>query len=108
MTGPEPPAARERLQGSVGGRANGDKSGRRIVSKPRPSCEWPREENPAVVGLILGEACGKAAPEQPPRGRSSSVTSQVSSPAEQADETVVGEQRKEPGAKDVRRLDRVI
>jgi 2-oxoglutarate ferredoxin oxidoreductase subunit alpha len=39
------------------------------------------------------------------------VTSQVSSPAEQADgtdETVVGAQRKPVGAKDVRRLDRVI
>jgi 2-oxoglutarate ferredoxin oxidoreductase subunit alpha len=39
------------------------------------------------------------------------VTSQVSSPAEQADgtdETVVGAQRKPAGAKDVRRLDRVI
>jgi len=36
------------------------------------------------------------------------VTSQVSSPAEQADATVVGEQRKPGGAKDVRRLDRVI
>jgi 2-oxoglutarate ferredoxin oxidoreductase subunit alpha len=35
------------------------------------------------------------------------VTSQVS-PAEQADETVVGEQRKPGGTKDVRRLDRVI
>src|SRR5215212_5952801 len=47
------------------------------------------------------------APRQPPRGRSSSVT-QVSSPAEQADGTVLGEQRKEVGVKDVRRLDRVI
>ncbi|MFD6190565.1 2-oxoacid:acceptor oxidoreductase subunit alpha [Streptomyces sp. NPDC060275] len=39
------------------------------------------------------------------------MTSQVSSPAEQADgtdETVVGAQRKPVGAKDVRRLDRVI
>jgi 2-oxoglutarate ferredoxin oxidoreductase subunit alpha len=36
------------------------------------------------------------------------VTSQVSSPAEQADGTVVGEQRKPGGTKDVRRLDRVI
>ncbi|AZQ36700.1 2-oxoacid:acceptor oxidoreductase subunit alpha [Streptomyces cyaneochromogenes] len=36
------------------------------------------------------------------------MTSQVSSPAEQADEAVVGEQRKPAGAKDVRRLDRVI
>jgi len=36
------------------------------------------------------------------------VTSQVSSPAEQADEAVVGEQRKAAGTKDVRRLDRVI
>ncbi|WLW52952.1 2-oxoacid:acceptor oxidoreductase subunit alpha [Streptomyces sp. YU58] len=36
------------------------------------------------------------------------MTSQVSSPAEQADGTVVGEQRKAAGAKDVRRLDRVI
>ncbi|MFI6038702.1 2-oxoacid:acceptor oxidoreductase subunit alpha [Streptomyces sp. NPDC051315] len=36
------------------------------------------------------------------------MTSQVSSPAEQADETVVGEQRKPGGTKDVRRLDRVI
>ena len=36
------------------------------------------------------------------------MTSQVSSPAEQADEAVVGEQRKEAGVKDVRRLDRVI
>jgi 2-oxoglutarate ferredoxin oxidoreductase subunit alpha len=36
------------------------------------------------------------------------VTSKVSSPTEQADEAVVGEQRKPPGAKDVRRLDRVI
>jgi 2-oxoglutarate ferredoxin oxidoreductase subunit alpha len=36
------------------------------------------------------------------------VTSQVSSPAEQADEAVVGEQRKPAGTKDVRRLDRVI
>nr|WP_206328161.1 2-oxoacid:acceptor oxidoreductase subunit alpha [Streptomyces sp. S3(2020)] len=43
-----------------------------------------------------------------PRRRSSSVTSQVSSPAEQADEAVVGEQRKPAGTKDVRRLDRVI
>ncbi|MFH9729383.1 2-oxoacid:acceptor oxidoreductase subunit alpha [Streptomyces sp. NPDC017260] len=36
------------------------------------------------------------------------MTSQVSSPAEQADGSVVGEQRKPGGAKDVRRLDRVI
>ncbi|MCX4576799.1 2-oxoacid:acceptor oxidoreductase subunit alpha [Streptomyces sp. NBC_01571] len=36
------------------------------------------------------------------------MTSQVSSPAEQADESVVGEQRNPAGAKDVRRLDRVI
>ncbi|GGV27337.1 2-oxoacid:acceptor oxidoreductase subunit alpha [Streptomyces spectabilis] len=36
------------------------------------------------------------------------MTSQVSSPAEQADEAVVGEQRKPAGEKDVRRLDRVI
>ncbi|MFF5520669.1 hypothetical protein, partial [Streptomyces coeruleorubidus] len=36
------------------------------------------------------------------------MTSQVSSPAEQADEAVLGEQRKAAGAKDVRRLDRVI
>ncbi|WP_217245537.1 2-oxoacid:acceptor oxidoreductase subunit alpha [Streptomyces sp. AC602_WCS936] len=36
------------------------------------------------------------------------MTSQVSSPAEQADGTVVGEQRKPAGAKDVRRLNRVI
>ncbi|MFI1003665.1 2-oxoglutarate ferredoxin oxidoreductase subunit alpha, partial [Streptomyces galbus] len=36
------------------------------------------------------------------------MTSQVSSPAEQADGTVVGEQRKPAGTKDVRRLDRVI
>ncbi|MFE7811423.1 2-oxoacid:acceptor oxidoreductase subunit alpha [Streptomyces sp. NPDC057433] len=36
------------------------------------------------------------------------MTSQVSSPAEQADGTVPGEQRKAAGTKDVRRLDRVI
>ncbi|WP_333772943.1 2-oxoacid:acceptor oxidoreductase subunit alpha [Streptomyces sp. IBSBF 3136] len=36
------------------------------------------------------------------------MTSQVSSPAEQADAAIVGEQRKPGGAKDVRRLDRVI
>ncbi|WP_369177474.1 2-oxoacid:acceptor oxidoreductase subunit alpha [Streptomyces mutabilis] len=36
------------------------------------------------------------------------MTSQVSSPAEQADGTAVGEQRKPAGAKDVRRLNRVI
>ncbi|MCI3932408.1 2-oxoacid:acceptor oxidoreductase subunit alpha [Streptomyces sp. AN091965] len=36
------------------------------------------------------------------------MTSQVSSPAEQADEAVVGEQRRPAGEKDVRRLDRVI
>ncbi|MEV5435326.1 2-oxoacid:acceptor oxidoreductase subunit alpha [Streptomyces sp. NPDC052682] len=36
------------------------------------------------------------------------MTSQVSSPAEQADKAVAGEQRKAAGAKDVRRLDRVI
>ncbi|MGW3668921.1 2-oxoacid:acceptor oxidoreductase subunit alpha [Streptomyces sp. NPDC005141] len=36
------------------------------------------------------------------------MTSKVSSPTEQADEAVVGEQRKPPGTKDVRRLDRVI
>ncbi|MET8789605.1 2-oxoacid:acceptor oxidoreductase subunit alpha [Streptomyces pseudogriseolus] len=36
------------------------------------------------------------------------MTSQVSSPAEQTDGTVVGEQRTAAGAKDVRRLDRVI
>ncbi|WP_217143417.1 2-oxoacid:acceptor oxidoreductase subunit alpha [Streptomyces sp. AC627_RSS907] len=36
------------------------------------------------------------------------MTSQVSSAAEQADGSVVGEQRKPVGAKDVRRLDRVI
>ncbi|WP_155056473.1 2-oxoacid:acceptor oxidoreductase subunit alpha [Streptomyces blattellae] len=36
------------------------------------------------------------------------MTSQVSSPAEQADEAVVGEQRKPAGEKDIRRLDRVI
>ncbi len=36
------------------------------------------------------------------------MTSQVSSPAEQADGSVVGEQRKPAGAKDVRRLNRVI
>ncbi|MFG2271712.1 2-oxoacid:acceptor oxidoreductase subunit alpha [Streptomyces chartreusis] len=36
------------------------------------------------------------------------MTSQVSSPSEQADEAVVGEQRKPAGTKDVRQLDRVI
>ncbi|MFI8857622.1 2-oxoglutarate ferredoxin oxidoreductase subunit alpha, partial [Streptomyces prasinus] len=36
------------------------------------------------------------------------MTSQVSSPAEQADGTVLGEQRKAAGGKDVRRLNRVI
>ncbi|MFJ3303625.1 2-oxoacid:acceptor oxidoreductase family protein, partial [Streptomyces sp. NPDC086549] len=36
------------------------------------------------------------------------MTSQVSSPAEHADEAVVGEQRKPGGAKGVKRLDRVI
>ncbi|MEF9905707.1 2-oxoacid:acceptor oxidoreductase subunit alpha [Streptomyces sp. P9-A2] len=36
------------------------------------------------------------------------MTSQVSSPAEQTDGTVLGEQRKAAGGKDVRRLDRVI
>ncbi|MFF7900340.1 2-oxoacid:acceptor oxidoreductase subunit alpha [Streptomyces sp. NPDC088817] len=36
------------------------------------------------------------------------MTSQVSSPAEQADGAVVGEQRRATGTKDVRRLDRVI
>ncbi|MFI6205495.1 2-oxoacid:acceptor oxidoreductase subunit alpha [Streptomyces sp. NPDC051041] len=36
------------------------------------------------------------------------MTSQVSSPAEQADEAVVAERRTPAGAKDVRRLDRVI
>ncbi|MFE1286574.1 2-oxoacid:acceptor oxidoreductase subunit alpha [Streptomyces sp. NPDC058751] len=36
------------------------------------------------------------------------MTSKVSSPTEQTDEAVVGEQRKPPGAKDVRRVDRVI
>ncbi|MCW5254618.1 MULTISPECIES: 2-oxoacid:acceptor oxidoreductase subunit alpha [unclassified Streptomyces] len=36
------------------------------------------------------------------------MTSQVSSPAEHADGTVVGEQRQPAGTKDVRRLDRVI
>ena len=36
------------------------------------------------------------------------MTSQVSRTAEQAEETVVGEQRKPAGTKDVRRLDRVI
>ncbi|MGM0351131.1 2-oxoacid:acceptor oxidoreductase subunit alpha [Streptomyces sp. Adlamb9] len=36
------------------------------------------------------------------------MTSQVSSPTEQADGSVVGEQRKPGGTKDVRRLDRVI
>ncbi|CAL9527586.1 2-oxoacid:acceptor oxidoreductase subunit alpha [Streptomyces sp. enrichment culture] len=36
------------------------------------------------------------------------MTSKVSSPAEQADGTVVGEQRRPAGAKDVRRVDRVI
>ncbi|CAM5697479.1 2-oxoacid:acceptor oxidoreductase subunit alpha OS=Streptomyces alboniger OX=132473 GN=CP975_20675 PE=4 SV=1 [Streptomyces alboniger] len=36
------------------------------------------------------------------------MTSQVSSPAEQADGSVAGEQRKTAGVKDVRRLDRVI
>ncbi|MEV5332890.1 2-oxoacid:acceptor oxidoreductase family protein, partial [Streptomyces werraensis] len=36
------------------------------------------------------------------------MTSQVSSPAEQADGTVVGEQHTAAGPKDVRRLDRVI
>ncbi|MER5386454.1 2-oxoacid:acceptor oxidoreductase subunit alpha [Streptomyces sp. NPDC002688] len=36
------------------------------------------------------------------------MTSKVSSPTEQADEAVVGEQRRPPGTKDVRRLDRVI
>ncbi|WP_446034738.1 2-oxoacid:acceptor oxidoreductase subunit alpha [Streptomyces olivaceus] len=36
------------------------------------------------------------------------MTSQVSSPAEQADSTVVGEQRKAAGTKDVRRLERVV
>ncbi|MFL4906327.1 2-oxoacid:acceptor oxidoreductase subunit alpha [Streptomyces sp. MMS24-I2-30] len=36
------------------------------------------------------------------------MTSQVSSPAEQSDGTVVGEQRKPAGTKDVRRLDRVV
>nr|WP_202501432.1 2-oxoacid:acceptor oxidoreductase subunit alpha [Streptomyces sp. SID5785] len=52
-------------------------------------------------------------PAQPPRRRSSSVTSQVSSTAEQADgadSAVVGGQRTHAGApgKDVRRVDRVI
>ncbi|MFF0226039.1 2-oxoacid:acceptor oxidoreductase subunit alpha [Streptomyces sp. NPDC004629] len=36
------------------------------------------------------------------------MTSQVSSPAEQADGAVVGEQRKPGGTKDVRRLERVV
>lgn len=36
------------------------------------------------------------------------MTSQVSSPAEQADGAVLGEQRRAAGTKDVRRLDRVI
>ncbi|MDQ0992414.1 hypothetical protein QFZ74_003642 [Streptomyces sp. V3I7] len=36
------------------------------------------------------------------------MTSQVSSPAEQADEPVVGERQPDGGVKDVRRLDRVI
>jgi 2-oxoglutarate/2-oxoacid ferredoxin oxidoreductase subunit alpha len=36
------------------------------------------------------------------------VTSQVSSPAEQADESLLGEQRKPGGTKDIRRLDRVV
>ncbi|MEU0472205.1 2-oxoacid:acceptor oxidoreductase subunit alpha [Streptomyces olivaceus] len=36
------------------------------------------------------------------------MTSQVSSPAEQADSTVVGEQRKAARTKDVRRLERVV
>ncbi|MFC7307561.1 2-oxoglutarate ferredoxin oxidoreductase subunit alpha, partial [Streptomyces monticola] len=36
------------------------------------------------------------------------MTSQVSSPAEQADSAAVGEQRKPSGDKEVRRLDRVI
>ncbi|MFF7791870.1 hypothetical protein, partial [Streptomyces sp. NPDC007991] len=36
------------------------------------------------------------------------MTSQVSSPAEQADDSVAGEQRKAAATKDVRRLDRVI
>ncbi|MFJ5014207.1 2-oxoacid:acceptor oxidoreductase subunit alpha [Streptomyces griseoluteus] len=36
------------------------------------------------------------------------MTSQVSSPAKQADENAVGEQRRPGGAKDVRRLNRVI
>ncbi|TGN81077.1 2-oxoacid:acceptor oxidoreductase subunit alpha [Streptomyces bauhiniae] len=36
------------------------------------------------------------------------MTSQVSSPAEQADENAAGEQRRPGGAKDVRRLNRVI
>ena len=36
------------------------------------------------------------------------MTNQVSSPAEQADGTVLGEQRKAAGGKDVRRLNRVI
>ncbi|WP_030813597.1 2-oxoacid:acceptor oxidoreductase subunit alpha [Streptomyces sp. NRRL F-2799] len=36
------------------------------------------------------------------------MTSQVSSPAEQADENTAGKQRRPGGAKDVRRLDRVI
>ncbi|MPY55082.1 2-oxoglutarate ferredoxin oxidoreductase subunit alpha, partial [Streptomyces sp. K1PN6] len=36
------------------------------------------------------------------------MTSQVSSPAESADEAVVGEQRNPTGVKDVRRVDRVI
>ncbi|MFF9392628.1 2-oxoacid:acceptor oxidoreductase subunit alpha [Streptomyces griseoluteus] len=36
------------------------------------------------------------------------MTSQVSSPAEQADENAVGKQRRPGGAKDVRRLNRVI
>nr|WP_202454629.1 2-oxoacid:acceptor oxidoreductase subunit alpha [Streptomyces sp. SID8367] len=49
-------------------------------------------------------------PAQPPRGRSSSVTSQVSSATEQADSAVVGEQRTPTSgsSKDVRRVDRVI
>ncbi|MFF4904224.1 2-oxoglutarate ferredoxin oxidoreductase subunit alpha, partial [Streptomyces sp. NPDC001260] len=36
------------------------------------------------------------------------MTSQVSRTAEQAEESVLGEQRKPAGSKDVRRLDRVI
>src|SRR3954451_24632381 len=81
----------ERLRRKHRGRVNHAKSGRQVLSCAPPPCGWPREGDPYRRRVGLGKADGTATPRQPSQGRSSSVTSQVSSPAEPADEAAVGE-----------------